>query len=399
MSLAAAARPPHAVARGCLAGRLRDAWLDLRDRLIGSARFRSLAAAFPLTRPIARGQSRALFDLCAGFVYSQVLVACVRLDLFRYLAEAPRTAEDVAAFAALSVDGAQRLLDAAVSLRLLSPRSGGRYGLGSLGAVVAADPGVAAMVAHHAALYRDLADPVGLLRRDRLTSLAEYWPYAAVEGAAAVTAEQVAEYSALMAASQPMVAAEILAAYRFSRHSKLLDLGGGEGAFVEAVAARVPALSLALFDLPAVAERARARLAQHGVRAEVFAGDFRTDPIPQGFDAITLVRIAHDHDDATVGALFRSVRRALVPGGTLILAEPLAGTRGAEPAGDAYFGLYLWAMGRGRPRTAGTYRRMLAEAGFVAVREQPTRIPLLVRVLAAQVGKGGDHGPASVNRA
>ena len=42
---------------------------------------------FPLTRPIARRRARELFDLCAGFVYSQVLLACVRLRLFEILAE------------------------------------------------------------------------------------------------------------------------------------------------------------------------------------------------------------------------------------------------------------------------------------------------------------------------
>ncbi len=373
--------------------------LEVRDRLVASPRFRSLAAAFPLTRSIARAETRALFDLCAGFVYSQVLFACVRLDLFRLLRGAPRTAAEVAGLAGLPVEGAQRLLDAAVALRLVDRRSGGRYGLGPLGAVVAAEEGVAAMVAHHAALYRDLADPVALLRGARDTALAEYWPYAGAEDAASLAAERVAEYSALMAASQPMVAAEILAAGRLDRFRAVLDVGGGEGAFLEAVAARHPGVSLALFDLPAVAERARARLAARGVRAEVFAGDFRRDPIPPGFDAITLVRIAHDHDDATVSALFRALRRALPPGGSLLLAEPLAGTKGAEPVGEAYFGLYLWAMGRGRPRTAEAYRLMLTEAGFAAVRERPTRIPLLVRVLEARVGRGVARGSASVNHA
>lgn len=378
---------------------MRDRLLDLRDRLLASPRFRGLAAAFPLTRGIARAETRALFDLCAGFVYSQVLFACVRLDLFRLLRGAPRTAAEVAGLADLPVEGAQRLLDAAVALRLVDRRCGGRYGLGPLGAVVSAEEGVAAMVAHHAALYRDLADPVALLRGDRDTALAEYWPYAGAEDAASLAAERVAEYSALMAASQPMVAAEILAAGRLDRFRAVLDVGGGEGAFLEAVAARHPGVSLALFDLPAVAERARARLAARGVRAEVFAGDFRRDPIPPGFDAITLVRIAHDHDDATVSALLRTLRKALPPGGTLLLAEPLAGTKGAEPVGEAYFGLYLWAMGRGRPRTAEAYRHMLAEAGFDAVRERRTRIPLLVRVLEARVGRGMARGSASVNHA
>ena len=68
----------------------------------------------------------------------------------------------------------------------------------------------------------------------------------------------------------------------------------------------------------------------------------------------------HDHDDAAALALLRAARAALPPDGTLLLAEPMAGTPGAEPMGDAYFGFYLLAMGSGRPRTA---ERAAAHAG------------------------------------
>lgn len=393
--------PGTALTAGALpASGLVSAWreraLDLRDRLLGSAGFRRLALRLPLTRGIARRETRALFDLCAGFVYSQVLAACVQLDLFTALRGGPLTAAEVADRCSLPAESAARLLDAAVSLRLLARRAGGRYGLGLLGAVVAAEPGIAAMVRHHAALYRDLADPVALLRAGRGEALAGYWPYAGAADAAALDADAVAPYSALMAASQPMVAAEVLAAVRFDRFRCLLDVGGGEGAFLQAVAAEHPGLRLKLFDLPAVVERARARFAASALTVEATGGDFRTDPLPAGADAISLVRVVHDHDDATALALLRAARRALAPGGTLILAEPMSETPGAEPIGDAYFGLYLLAMGRGRPRTAVRLTEMLTEAGFVAPRLVPTRTPLLVRVLLA---RSPENPRSSVNLA
>jgi demethylspheroidene O-methyltransferase len=362
----------------------RERALDLRDRLLGSAGFRRLALRLPVTGGIARRETRALFDLCAGFVYSQVLASCVRLDLFAHLRAGPLTAAEIAQRCDLPEESASRLLDAAVSLRLLTRREGGRHGLGPLGAVVAGEPGIAAMVRHHEALYRDLADPVALLRAGRGEALSAYWPYAGAADAAGLGADAVGPYSALMAASQPMVAAEVLAAVRFDRFRVLLDVGGGEGAFLEAVAAAHPGLGLKLFDLPAVVERARARFAASGLVVEATGGDFRTDALPAGADAISLVRVVHDHDDATVLALLRAVRRALAPGGTLILAEPMSETPGAEPIGDAYFGLYLLAMGRGRPRSAARLAGMLAEAGFAAPRLARTHTPLLVRVLLAR---------------
>jgi demethylspheroidene O-methyltransferase len=54
--------------------------------------------------------------------------------------------------------------------------------------------------------------------------------------------------------------------------------------------------------------------------------------------------------------------------------------------GDAYFGVYLWAMGSGRPRTVEELTAMLRKAGFRRIRRRPTRIPLQTSVLVAERG-------------
>jgi demethylspheroidene O-methyltransferase len=366
---------------------LYDRWLTVRDRLLASAAFRRWATAFPLTRPIARRRATALFDLGAGFVYAQVLAACVRLRLFDLLAEGPQTLAALAPRLGLAPDAAERLLAAAAALDLASRRSGGRFGLGPLGAAVVDNPGVAAMIEHHALLYADLADPVALLRGEAgETELMRYWAYARSSRPGDLEPDAVARYSALMAASQPMVAAEILAAYPLAAHRCLLDVGGGEGAFLAAAAAGAPNLRLMLFDLPPVAERARARFAAAGLaaRAEATGGNFLADPLPRGADIVSLVRVIHDHDDAAAMTILRAVLRALPDGGTLLLAEPMAETSGARATGDAYFGFYLLAMGSGRPRTAARLSQMLADAGFSRVRNLATRTPMLTRLIVAQ---------------
>ncbi len=142
-----------------------------------------------------------------------------------------------------------------------------------------------------------------------------------------------------------------------------------------------------LFDLPAVAERGRRFLVEQGFgeRVEVHGGDFTRDAIPRGADVISLVRVVHDHDDARVANLLRAAREALPKGGAIVIGEPMAGTPGAEPMGDAYFGFYLLAMGRGRPRTADELAAMLERAGFAKARLLPSRIPLQARVMVARV--------------
>ena len=189
-----------------------------------------------------------------------------------------------------------------------------------------------------------------------------------------------------MSASQSLVAEEIIDAYPLRGHRCLLDVGGGDGTFLAAVGARVPQLQLMLFDLPAVAARARARLdaAGLGPRATVYPGSFLRDELPRGADVVSLVRVVHDHDDATVRTQLAAVQRCLPRGGTLLIAEPMAGFRGAEAMADAYFGIYLWAMGQGRARTVAELTQLLAAAGFVGIRAVPTRLPLQTSLLLAR---------------
>ena len=364
-----------------------DHWHAACDRMVGSGTFRRWAVAFPPTRWIARRRARAVFDLCAGFVYSQVLLACIRLRVLELLAEGPQSIAALARRISVTEDVAGRLLAAAVSLRLVERRGDQRFGLGDLGRAIAGDAAIAAMIEHHAALYADLADPVALLQgRHTDTALAAYWAYAGAARPATLPASSTVAYSKLMSTSQSLVAGQVLAAHDFSKHRCLLDVGGGEGAFLSAVAAKYPELRLMLFDLPPVAESARARFAAAGLsgRATAHSGDFLADPMPGGADAISLVRVLHDHDDPAALRILRAAHAALPAGGTLVIAEPMAGTSGAEAMGDAYFGFYLLAMGRGRARTSSQIALLAAAAGFAEARAVPTRIPLQTGLVVAR---------------
>jgi demethylspheroidene O-methyltransferase len=182
-----------------------------------------------------------------------------------------------------------------------------------------------------------------------------------------------------------MVAADILQAYPLSRHRRLLDVGGGDGSFLAAAAASAPELSLILFDLPPVAERAKRRFADLGIanRFSAVGGDFHAASLPRGADIVSLVRVLHDHDDDAALKLLRAIRHVLPANGVLMIAEPMSGTAGSEPVGDAYFGFYLLAMRSGRPRTFAEIQALLQKAGFKSARLTPTRNPILVRLIVA----------------
>ena len=367
---------------------LPEFWLAWRDRCLASSTFRDWAAAFPLTRWIARRNARAIFDLCNGFVYSQVLLACVQSGLLGRVREVHRTTAELAAELALSAQATQRLIDAAVALQLLQQRRSigpqPRYGLGTNGAMILGNPALLAMIEHHALLYRDLQDPLALLRgTPATTALQDYWAYARSGDPRAVTVDGTRDYTALMASSQTLVAGEILAAHDLAGYRCVLDVGGGNGQFLRSALSAAPGLRGVLFDLPAVAQGSQVHFESAGLaqRVQIHGGDFFVDPLPPGADLITLVRVLHDHDDEPALELLRNIRRALPPEGRLLIAEPMGSDLGSDRVADAYFGFYLLAMGQGRARSPARIGQLLADAGFETPRELATRVPLQTRVL------------------
>ncbi len=367
---------------------MRTAWVSWRNRVLGNAAFQRWMTIVPFTRPVARARARQMFDLLAGFTYTQTLLATVESGLLDQLAQGPANLAALQKTLGLSRDAALRLVRAAAALDLAEEVTPGWWMLGEQGAALSGNQGALAMIRHNRLLYSDLADPLALLREDRQepTALSRFWSYAGSAQDEVTGPDAASAYSQLMAASQHLVAEQVLPAYDFSRHKRILDVGGGHGAFLGAVANKHAHLELGLFDLPQVASCAAAQphLREHISRLAVHEGSFFADPIPSGFDLITLVRIVHDHDDREAQHLLGNIRRALAPGAHLLIAEPLAQTASAKAMGDAYFGLYLWAMRSGRPRSFAEIAAMLKSAGFASSRKISTHLPLAASIIVAR---------------
>jgi demethylspheroidene O-methyltransferase len=355
-------------------------WLP---RLISSRGFQKWAARFPLTRRIVRREGEAMFDLLAGFCHSQVLSALVQLDILDSLMQGPLTSADLARRVDVPLERMEILLRAALALGLLKKRRGGTYTLSRTGAALVGVPGLGQMIRHHDVLYRDLSDPVAFFRGEVKTELADFWPY--VFGGA-MDPEVAATYSDLMAKSQILVSDDTLSTVNFRGITHLMDIGGGSGAFLEAVGRVYPQISLTLFDLPQVAPSARQRFESAGMmdRADIVGGSFRQGDLPVGADAISLVRVLYDHSDETVTDLLAKCFAALPAGGRLIISEPMTG--GAHPtrAGDVYFALYTLAMRTGRARSAVEISALCEAAGFHSVQGLSAKRPFVTSCVIAE---------------
>lgn len=359
-------------------------WRRWRNAKAADPAFQTWASRTPVASAIARRDGERLFDIVAGFVHSQVLLALVELDVLDALRDRDLSAAALALGAGVEPARMEALCRAGVALDLME-RAGDGYGLSRLGAALLGAPGLTDMVRHHRVLYRDLEDPAAFLRGGGDTELAKFWPY--VFGAGAASDPEISSrYSDLMTRSLTMVAEETLRAVSLSGVERLLDIGGGGGAFLAAAGRAWPDLRLTLFDLPGAVADAPERLDAAGVagRAEIAPGSFRDDPLPRGADAISLIRVLYDHEDETVAALLRGAHDALSPGGRLIISEPMSGGAAPTRAGDAYFAFYTMAMGTGRTRSAEEITALATAAGFVDAAPRRTRRPFITSVVTAR---------------
>lgn len=367
---------------------LYDVWLDFREKCLTSPAFHKFALDFPLTRPIVRKRQSEVFDFVSGFVYSQILYACLKLGLLHHERIRGRgaTLADLCEITGLGPDEAFRLARGAASMRILQERHD-RFRLGDLGAALSQNDGACAMILHHDALYKDMIDPIAMLSEGRKeTTLSRYWDYALNVDPTSASEVETEAYSNLMSASQQDVSEEVISSFNFSQYNRLLDVGGGQGTFTTNVSKACPELDIGVFDLPSVVEKGKQRqlAGLTDPKIEFHSGSFFDDPLPEGADLITLIRILHDHDDEPAQKIINATYNALGSGGTLLIAEPMSTGGHASRISDAYFNFYLYAMGSGRPRRPEELKNMLKQAGFAYAERKSTRSAFTCSMIVAQ---------------
>ena len=132
------------------------------------------------------------------------------------------------------------------------------------------------MVRHHAVLYRDLADPLALLKHRESTGLRDYWSY--VPGGNHPD-EGHREYSQLMSSSLALISDHILDSVSLQDYQSLIDVAGGTGHFARVVTRRHPHISASVLDLPEVVSEAKNQFPNSDIR--FVATDMFRSPLPQ----------------------------------------------------------------------------------------------------------------------
>ena len=138
-----------------------------------------------------------------------------------------------------------------------------------------------------------------------------------------------------------------------------------------AVLGRHPGMRGVLFDLPAVAARAREVVGSRGVSDRLrFVGGNFFDSVPADGDAYLMRHVIHDWDDGEAVSILGNCRDAMRPGGRILVVETVIPS-GNEPCFGKWLDLMMFLVG-GRERTREQYEELFSAAGLVMSRIVPT---------------------------
>jgi hypothetical protein len=186
------------------------------------------------------------------------------------------------------------------------------------------------------------------------------------------TPQADAVFNDAMTGFTTQVAETVVATYDFSGVDKVVDVGGGHGLLLTIILRAHPHMHGVLLDLPHVITGAQPLLEAAGLdgRCETVAEDFFAC-VPEGADAYILAQILHDWDDARCHSILVNCRRAMRPGGKILVVEQVLAPAN-EPSFGKWLDLHMLVMVTGRERTETEYAALFETAGLKLTRVIPT---------------------------
>jgi ubiquinone/menaquinone biosynthesis C-methylase UbiE len=179
--------------------------------------------------------------------------------------------------------------------------------------------------------------------------------------------EQQQVFSAGVEALTARVAAALATNYDFSRHQRLLDVGGGTGSFLLAVLRSCPVLHGTLFELPGACAVARQRLAvqPEGQRIDIIEGNVFSDPLPGDHDVMLVANTVHVFSQAHNLELFKKLRAIATSGGRLLLVDLWTDpTHSQPPAAALMSGEFLVMAGEGQAYSEQEAEHWMRKTGW-----------------------------------
>lgn len=322
-----------------------------------------------------------LFALINAAWTTRAIAVAAELELAEALRGTARRADELATERGVQPDALHRLLRALCAIDLCEEQDDGRFALRPLGELLLADH-PQSLRAWSLQFGRQLWGAWGELDvavrtgQGQRARQGERHGFAHLErdaGAAALFNQAMVEITRLVAQDAVRWVDDLAEAHC------LVDVGGGHGRLLVEFLRRWPQARGIVLDLPHAQAGAQAQLAEHGLsdRAEFRAGDF-FEGVPAA-DVLLMKAILHDWDDAHGTRILATCRRALRPGGRLLVIDRVLPDRlNDDPRHRALARSDLTMMVGvgGRERTERQFRKLLEDGGFEWVRARPLVLDL-----------------------
>ncbi|MCI3270247.1 methyltransferase [Streptomyces cylindrosporus] len=328
----------------------------------------------------SRGSAAFLIDESLGFLIPAALRAAAAVGVADHLADGPRTPAELAAATGTDARNLHRVLRLLATRGVFAEDGEGRFALTAAGDALRTDAPYSARSAV-------------LMNTDRTM----WWPAAEMgrcltEGTSAFEGifgvpffehfardeETAAVFHTGMAAMSDPENEPIAAVCELPATGTVVDVGGGHGGLLLEVLRRHPALKGVLYDQGHVLAGHRLDTEETAGRWSLAEGDFFTGA-PAG-DAYLLKRILHDWEDDRCVTILDHCRRAMAPGGRILVVDAVV-PRGNAPHQAKTLDLLLMASLVGRERTEADFAELFTAAGLRLARVLPT--PTVLSVVEA----------------
>lgn len=327
-----------------------------------------------------------IMELTTGLWASQTLVAAESLDLFTLVSErGGATTEEVATDLGIEERPADVLLTACAGLGLLT-REGGRY-RNAPAAEQYLVRGRETFFGDYVRMLRDFVNPGWMKITDAvLSNSPSRWAELEEKDDNFGSKARPAYFWTGLFPLSTATASALATSVDLSQSRRLLDVGGGGGAFAIELARRNPGLDVTIYDLPHVCDLTAERVtaAELDDRISLHRGDFFVDEqLPLDHDTVLLSMILHDWDEPRNRELLRKCFDALPNGGTVVVSELLVDDDKTGPRDAALMSMTMLTGTWGRNYTAAEYGLWLRDVGFDDVRTIRFRAPAANGALVA----------------
>jgi 2-polyprenyl-3-methyl-5-hydroxy-6-metoxy-1,4-benzoquinol methylase len=306
-------------------------------------------------------------EVAYGFQRSRVLLTAYELDLFAAVGQGDKPSSEVAAAIGTDVRATDRLMNALCAMGLMR-KEDGRF---------SNTQAASRLLVRNSPEYMP-----GLMHTVHLwntwSTLTE-----AVHQGTAVRSRQVNDrgepwLTAFIAAMHDRAskqASTIVAQIDLSGVSRVLDVGGGSGAYAMAFARAGHGIRATVFDLPNVVPITKTHIEEERLsdKVDTISGDYLKDDLGGGFDLVFLSAIIHSNSIGQNRLLIKKCAHALRPGGRVIVQDFIMDEDRISPAHGAFFALnMLVGTDAGDTYTETEVRTWMEEAGLREITRKET---------------------------